>query len=161
MKNIRCKVTKISQTEGKKMSFLFRGAIIKTKSKLRKLREEQTCLLFRSEAASAKPKLSDMAKFILTYPVAAKVERRENVFSFPRCSSVGKAKCSCWGHEHRWIKCNVANNFGVSQIYEEKLKWQNILPQMLKNLLFSEFFLYIYTCSTIQDPQKKTKTPLR
>ena len=54
------------------MSFLFRGAIIKTKSKL-----------------------SDMAKFILTYPVAAKVERRENVFSFPRCSSVGKAKCSC------------------------------------------------------------------
>ena len=44
-KNIRCKVTKISQTEGKKMSFLFRGAIIKTKSKL-----------------------SDMAKFILTYP---------------------------------------------------------------------------------------------
>ena len=138
MKNIRCKVTKISQTEGKKMSFLFRGAIIKTKSKL-----------------------SDMAKFILTYPVAAKVERRENVFSFPRCSSVGKAKCSCWGHEHRWIKCNVANNFGVSQINEEKLKWQNILHQMLKTLLFSEFFLYIYTCSTIQDPQKKTKTPLR
>ena len=77
--------------------------------KFHKPREKKKLFLFRGAQIKTKSKLSGMTKFILTYPVAAKVERRENVFSFPRCSSADEVKWS---------------NVGVSQSYEEKLEWQ-------------------------------------